>query len=119
MNRLARFALVALVAGLLLLWAAPALGTPARAAPALTQVESQVVVQEDGRLRIRYRLTFVDDASRTQITEIGPFDPGHTGAEGHIEYDGGQAPVTLVPLGGERYRVEFPIQTEPGGTYTV
>lgn len=54
------------------------LAVPVHAAPTITQVHSQVAVLQDGRLQVRYRLTFEDDASRTQITTIGPFDPGHS-----------------------------------------
>ena len=73
MNKAVRLAFLTLVALLLLLWAAPA-----HAAPTLTQIHSQVAVLEDGRLQVKYRLTFVDDDSRSQITTMGPFDRGHS-----------------------------------------
>ena len=93
--------------------------SPAIAAPIITHVESQVVILENSRLQVRYRLTFVDDDSRSQITTMGPFDPGHSQIEAHLDHEGAETPVTMVPLGDDKYRAEFQIETQPGGTYTV
>jgi hypothetical protein len=62
---------------LLVVLSSTLLAMPVAAAPAITQVQSQVTVLQDGRLQVKYHLTFVDDDSRTQITTIGPFDLGH------------------------------------------
>ena len=114
MSKAVRLGFLLLTLTLVMFWA-----IPAHAAPALTEIHSQVTVLEDGRLQIKYRLTFVDDDSRTQIATMGPFDPGHTQLEAHLEYDGEQTPVRMVPLGENKYRAEFEIKTQPGGTYTV
>ena len=80
MNRVVRFGVPLLAAWLVLLFAVPVL-----AAPTLAEITSQVVILEDGRLLVTYRLTFVDDASRTQITAMGPFDSGHSQVEAHLQ----------------------------------
>ena len=79
MNRAVRLGFLALVLSFLLIWT-----IPIHAAPTLTQVHSQLTVLQDSRLQVKYRLTFVDDGSRTQITTIGPFDRGHTQIEAAI-----------------------------------
>ena len=109
-----RLGLLLVVVLLLMVWA-----VPVHAAPTLTEIHSQVTVLEDGRLKVKYRLTFVDDDSRTQISTMGPFDANHSQIEAHLEHDGQQSPVTLVPLGSNKYRAEFDTKTQPGGTYTV
>ena len=47
---------------------------------------------------------------------MGPFDPGHSDIEAHLEHEGLETPVALVPLGDDKYRVEFEVETQPGGT---
>jgi hypothetical protein len=114
MNRVVRFGFLLLSICLVLAWAIPAF-----AAPTLAKVESQVTVLQDGRLQVKYRLTFVDDDKRGQITTFGPIDAGHSQLEAHLEHDGQTTPVSMVPLGGDKYRAEFEIQTQAGGTYTL
>ena len=109
-----RLGLLLVVLSLLMAWA-----VPVQAAPALTEIHSQVTVLQDGRLQVKYRLTFLDDGSRTQISTMGPFDANHSQIEAHLEHDGQQSAVKLVPLGGNKYRAEFETTTQPGGTYTV
>jgi len=104
---------------LLVVLSSTLLATPVFAAPAITQVQSQLTVLQDGRLQVKYHLTFVDDDSRTQITTIGPFDRGHSQIEALLEHNGERTPVTMVPLGDDKYRAEFAIKTQPGATYTI
>ena len=73
MKRSVRFAPLFLAIWLIA-WVVPVL-----AAPSLTQIQSQVTILEDGRLQVTYRLTFVDDASRSQINTLGPFDMPNRG----------------------------------------
>jgi len=114
MTRTVRVVLLALALALILIGAAPA-----HAAPTLAHIESQVTVLQDGRLQVKYRLTFIDDDSRTQITTIGPFDPGHSQLQAHLEHNEQQTPIRMAPLGDDKYRAEFEIETQPGETYTV
>jgi hypothetical protein len=114
MHRALRFAALAVVVSSLALWA-----IPVYAAPTLTTVQSQVTILQDGRLDVKYDLTFVDDSSRTQITTIGPFDQGLSQLEATLEHDGQTTAVTMVPLGDQKYRAEFSSATQPGGTYTL
>ena len=88
MNKAVRLGVLLLALALLAAWT-----TPVHAAPTLTQIQSQVTVLEDGRLQVKYRLTFVDDDSRTQITTMGPFDRGHSQIEAYLEHEGQQTPV--------------------------
>ncbi|MCL7455368.1 MAG: hypothetical protein M8467_20220, partial [Anaerolineae bacterium] len=114
MTRVVRSGQILLVLCALLLWV-----LPAHAAPALTLVNSQVTVLQDGRLQVRYQLTFVDDGRRTQITNIGPFDPGHSQIAADLEHAGQVTEAKMVALGGDSYRAEFAIETTPGETYTL
>ena len=98
MKRSVRFAPLFLAIWLIA-WVVPVL-----AAPSLTQIQSQVTILEDGRLQVAYRLTFVDDASRSQINTLGPFDRGHTQIEATLQHDGQSSPARLVPLGDDKYR---------------
>ena len=94
MNRAVRITLLLLSLALLGLAA-----LPAHAAPTLTQVESQVTILQDGRYQVRYRLTFVDDASRRSINTIGPFDPGHSQIVAILVHEGVECPLLQMPLG--------------------
>lgn len=94
---------------------------PASAAepPQLLKADSQVTLQSDGTLDIKYRLTFREVDTRAGITTIGPFDAGHTIRETTIEQGGVSRPITLRSQGGNLYGVDFGFTTEPGLDYTV
>lgn len=108
---------------LLTLWLVLLLGgaLPVHAAepPQLLKAESQVALQSDGNLDIKYRLTFREVDVRSGITTIGPFDMGHTILDSTIEEGGTTRPVQLRSQGGNLYGVDFGFNTEPGQDYTV
>ena len=56
---------------------APSLPVFAAGPPELMQTDSQVAVKSDGELGVVYRLAFRETDSRSQITTLGPLDPGH------------------------------------------
>ncbi|MCE5259177.1 MAG: DUF2207 domain-containing protein, partial [Chloroflexi bacterium] len=86
---------------------------------ALDKAESYVVVLADGRLDIKYTLTFTELANgRNKISQIGPFD-----ADSTIVSASGDGPdgVFTVNLTGSApyYQANFERSTANGGQYTV
>ena len=117
MDRIWRsLALLALLWTLLLGWTAPAY---AQEPPLITTVESQVAVQSDGSLSIRYRLSFREVDSRRGITTLGPLDAGHRIIDAHIEHGGEITPIQLNSKGRNEYSVDFGFSTRAGEDYTV
>ncbi|MBM4466937.1 MAG: DUF2207 domain-containing protein, partial [Chloroflexi bacterium] len=114
MKKTIRFSLLFLV---VLLLTSPLVR--AQRPPTITEVRSQVVVQEDANLNVKYRLTFLESEPRDKITTMGPFDAGHRILDAHIEHDGQQTPVSLVSKGGGFYTVPFGLSTRAGKEYTV
>jgi hypothetical protein len=95
------------------------IGTPVLAAPTITDVNSQVTVLGDGKLDVRYQLTFLENESRNKITTLGPLDPGHQILAAQLDYSGGSSPIDLVSQGDNKYTANFGINTQPGETYTA
>lgn len=117
MNKIWRhLTLMVLLLGLLLGWTAP---SRAAEPPLLLKVESQVALQSDGALDIKYRLTFREVDVRSGITTMGPFDAGHTILDATIEDGGATRPVTLRSQGNGLYGVDFGFTTQPSRDYTV
>ncbi len=87
--------------------------------PILTKTDTQVTLLGDGRLDVKYRLTFLETESRDRITTMGPFDPGHRMFEAFIEFEGQERPVTMDSQGGGFYGVDFGLDTVPGVDYTL
>ena len=70
---------VAMFTILVVLVLQPSLTTLLAADPVMiNQSDYYVVVLQDGRLDIRYTLTFTEHETRQQITQIGPFTSPHT-----------------------------------------
>ncbi len=117
MNRFSRLlVLVCVLSALFLGWVLP---VHAAEPPQLLKADSQVVLQSDGALDIKYRLTFREVDVRSGITTIGPLDAGHTIREATIEEGGVTRVVKLRSQGGNLYGVDFGFSTEPGRDYTV
>ena len=76
------------------------LGIVVLAAPTPTNANSQVTILSDGKLNVRYQITFVDDDRRNRITTLGPFEPGHQITEAKLDYAAGSSPINLVSQGG-------------------
>ncbi len=104
-----------------LVWMLLGLAAPLAAAapPDILKVEAQVVVQSDGALDIKYRLTFQETESRDRINTMGPFDAGHTILDAHIETADETRRVTLQSKGDNLYAVPFGFDTKVGVDYTV
>ena len=103
--------LLVLAGGALPVWAAD----PVR----LDLVEAYVVVLNDGRLNVRYTLTFTElEAGRTKITQMGPFPSSHTIVSASGEGPDGAFTVTLSG-GTEYYQVNFEKSTRKGQQYKI
>src|SRR5512144_1166873 len=89
------------------------------AAPTITSVDSQIAVLSDGKLDVRYQLTFLENETRNKITTLGPLDPGHQIIDAQLDYAGGSSPIDLVSQGDNKYTANFGLTTQPGETYTV
>ncbi|MBU1878124.1 MAG: DUF2207 domain-containing protein, partial [Chloroflexi bacterium] len=89
------------------------------AAPELTVIHSQVTILSDGKLDVKYRLSFLENEPRDKITTIGPFDPTHQIVAATLDGPGGSSPVNLVSKGSDQYTANFAVTTDPGETYTV
>jgi len=85
----------------------------------LDLVDVYVVVLQDGRLNVRYSLTFTElEGGRDRIRELGPFPQDHTitGASG--SGPDGAFPVSLSGS-GPIYQVDLGLTTERNKQYTV
>ncbi|MDI7276141.1 MAG: hypothetical protein QME94_09180, partial [Anaerolineae bacterium] len=108
------FLLVALT-----LWLASAAAVRGQAPVTINRSESYVVVRQDGRLDIRYSLTFTEHEGRDRIREIGPFGAGHALVAAAGEGPDGAFTVDLEPVGEGTYAAIFERPTRLGEQYTV
>ncbi len=86
----------------------------------LNLVKAYVVVLNDGRLDVKYSLTFTEHESRDKISNLGPFDTPHTIVSSQGSGPAGPFVVTLAP--GDKanyYRLNFERPTRAGEQYTV
>jgi len=112
--------LVGVLALALGLWAGSGLVAAQQYPVSLDLVDVYVVVLQDGRLNVRYSLTFteLESAGRDRIRELGPFPDGHaitgtsgTGPDGSFDVSlSGSGPV---------YQVDLGLITERNEQYTV
>ncbi len=103
----------------LALWVTAGLTARAQAPVTINRSEFYVVVLQDGRLDIRYSLTFTEHEGRDRIREIGPFGAGHRLIAAAGEGPDGAFAVDLEPAGNQTYAAVFEHPTYPGGQYTV
>ena len=102
---------------LLLVLAGPALaqGDPVR----IDRTESYVIVLADGRLDVRYTLTFTElEAGRDRIRELGRFTQPNTIVSASGEGPDGPFDVTLHG-GPEIYEVRFAARTQRNQQYEI
>jgi len=85
----------------------------------INNVDVYVVVLSDGRLDVRYTLTFTEnEAGRDRITEMGPFTQPHTIVSASGSGPDGAFTVNLT-RGPEFYQLNFERPTRRGEQYEV
>ena len=102
---------------LLLLVSSPALAADP---VTLNNVDIRVVVLGDGRLDVRYTLTFTENESRDRISYLGPFATPHEIVASSGEGPDGPFTVTAVPSDRDNhYQINFERRTRQGEQYDV
>ena len=119
MRRLGRVTWISLALMLVLLFSG--LATQAQGDPiSLDGIENYVVVLSDGRLDVRYTITFteLEAAGRERFRELGQFPQPHTVTDAYGMGPDGRFPVSLSG-GPTAYAVNFGIKTERNSQYKV
>ena len=83
----------------------------ALAAPTLTVVQTQVTILSDGKLNVRYQLSFLENEARNSITTLGPFDAGHQLQDAYIDGPAGRSKISLSSQGGDKYGASLGLTT--------
>ncbi|NLG27586.1 MAG: hypothetical protein GX557_06720, partial [Chloroflexi bacterium] len=121
MRRIALLSLATLLVALLVAPVAARWGVAAQSDPiTLDLVDNYVTVLSDGRLNVRYTLTFTElEAGRDRFRAVGPFPDNHTIVSSSGSGPDGVFTVTLSGDGRPYYQVNFERSTRKGQQYEV
>ncbi|HOD41460.1 MAG TPA: hypothetical protein PKL57_12945, partial [Candidatus Wallbacteria bacterium] len=90
----------------------------------LKDINSQINILQDGRIKVKYRLQFLEKQSRDLIKTVGPFDPNHAIDSTRLinSSTGEEIGVSLIaPAASIRdsYGVKMGRRTQPGESYDL
>ncbi|MGQ9494540.1 MAG: DUF2207 domain-containing protein, partial [Anaerolineae bacterium] len=87
----------------------------------LNKSEYYITVLHDGRLRVKYELTFTElQSGRDRINELPPLESPHTFIEAYGTGPNGRFRVSLQPTGKpDVYSAVFSQSTQRNGQYTI